>query len=157
MAVRQVMRAALIISATAVGGVAAYEAYAVWRADQRTEATLSRFLSGRPELEPSDLSSEQGNILVTVEDPSFYLHHGVDFSAPGQGLTTIAQAITKFLYFDRFKPGFAKLEQSLIARFVVSRRLTRDQQLTIFLNHSYFGEGEGEPIRGVPRRGAGPV
>ena len=63
-------------------------------------------------------------------------------------MTTITQALTKFLYFRKFEKGFAKIEQSLIARFVLDRHLTKDQQLTLFLNQANFGEEDGKAIRG---------
>ncbi|MHA1549133.1 MAG: hypothetical protein ACTSYE_09385 [Alphaproteobacteria bacterium] len=57
---------------------------------------------------PAHLTDNQRAILLAVEDPAFDHHNGLDFSQPGQGMTTITQAITKFLYFDPFKPGLAR-------------------------------------------------
>ena len=54
----------------------------------------------------------------------------------------------KRFYFDRFEPGFAKLEQSLIARFVFDPALSKDGQLRAFLNHASFGNFQGRPIIG---------
>jgi membrane carboxypeptidase/penicillin-binding protein len=53
--------------------------------------------------------------LLTVEDPHFYTHDGIDASTPGAGITTITQGLVKLYYFHPFKPGIAKLRQSLIA------------------------------------------
>ena len=47
-----------------------------------------------------------------------------------------------------FQKGFAKIEQSLIASFVLDRHLGKDQQLALFLNQAYFGEAGGKSIRG---------
>lgn len=96
-----------------------------------------------------DLSKRQTEILIKVEDPGFYDHNGIDLSTPGAGLTTITQAITKKLYFDGFKPGIAKIKQSLIARFVVNDLISKDDQLTLFINTMYFGKVDGKHIIGL--------
>lgn len=132
----------------AVVGIVIYETYAVWDAERRTEAVLETWLSKPQPVSLGDLSPEQKRILLAVEDPGFYGHKGVDFGTPGQGMTTITQALVKFLYFDAFKPGFAKIEQTLIARFVLNRHLSKDQQLTLFINHAYLGQADGRQILG---------
>ena len=96
-----------------------------------------------------DLSKRQTEILIKVQDPEFYDHNGIDLSTPGAGLTTITQAIVKKLYFDSFKPGIAKIKQSLIARFVVDELIPKDDQLTLFINTMYFGNVDGKPIIGL--------
>ena len=88
------------------------------------------------------------DMLIKIEDPAFYEHKGIDISSPGAGITTITQAMTKYMYFDNFKPGFAKLEQSLIAHFVVDRSFSKNEQLEIFYNSAYLGHYEGNEIRG---------
>jgi len=91
-----------------------------------------------------DLPDPYIAILVKVQDPGFYSHNGVDLSTPGAGLTTISQAIVKKLYFKKFKSGFRKLKQSLIARFVVNEMISKDDQISIFLNAMYLGEIKGK-------------
>jgi membrane peptidoglycan carboxypeptidase len=95
-----------------------------------------------------DLTPRQLQILVTVQDPGFFKHNGIDLSTPGAGLTTITQAIVKKLYFENFKPGIAKLRQSLIARFVVNKMISKADQLTIFLNTMSFGKIDGASVVG---------
>ena len=63
-------------------------------------------------------------------------------------MTTITQALMKLLYFDRFKPGFAEIEQNLVARFVLDRRLTKEQQLNLFLNLAYLGHRDDREVCG---------
>jgi membrane peptidoglycan carboxypeptidase len=101
------------------------------------------------EISSRDLSKRQIEILIKVQDPGFYHHNGIDLSTPGAGLTTITQAIVKKLYFDSFKPGIAKIKQSLIARFVVHELIQKDDQLTLFLNTMYFGNVDGKPVVGI--------
>lgn len=96
-----------------------------------------------------DLSKRQMEILIKVQDPGFYEHNGIDLSTPGAGLTTITQAIVKKLYFDDFKPGIAKIKQSLIARFAVNEFLSKEDQLTLFVNLMYFGSVAGKPVIGL--------
>jgi len=96
-----------------------------------------------------DLNERQIEILLKVQDPGFYDHNGIDLSTPGAGLTTITQAIVKKLYFENFKSGIAKIKQSLIARFVVDDLISKDDQITLFLNMMYFGKVDGKPIVGL--------
>lgn len=69
----------------------------------------------------ADLSSERRTMLLAVEDPSFMHHHGVDLATPGAGMTTITQGLVKLLYFpDGFRPGIAKIRQTLIAQYALN-------------------------------------
>jgi membrane peptidoglycan carboxypeptidase len=140
--------------------VTAYYTYAVHTAEAYTNKIISADLqksqwrqpNGMPskfEMRSHDLSRRQTEILVKVQDPGFYNHDGIDLSTPGAGLTTITQAIVKKLYFEKFKPGIAKIKQSLIAKFVVNDLISKDDQLTLFINTMYFGEADGKPVIGL--------
>lgn len=100
------------------------------------------------DLNVSDLTAQQVKAFLLVEDPDFYHHKGVDLKTPGAGLTTITQSLVKMLYFDSFKPGFAKLKQTLIAYFVVNRVLSKDDQLRLYINKIYLGNVKGNPVFG---------
>ncbi len=132
--------------AAALLALIAYEAWAVARAKARTPQALAG-VAARPvrlkDLPPSRLAA-----LLKVEDPGFYRHHGVDFETPGQGLTTITQSLVKHLYFERFHPGFAKIEQSLIARFVLDPAMSKPDQLEAYINYSRLGMADGREIVG---------
>ena len=145
---RGIVRTSLAIAALGIAGLAAYEGYALWRAEARTPQILAAYLAKPQPVALAALTPDRKEILLKVEDPGFYQHKGIDWSSPGQGMTTITQALTKFLYFKRFRKGFAKIEQSLIARFVLDRHLTKDQQLALYINQAYLGEIDGKPIRG---------
>jgi membrane peptidoglycan carboxypeptidase len=93
------------------------------------------------------LSPEQLRILLTVEDPRFFDHHGIDLRTPGAGMTTITQGLVKFLYFDRFEPGLAKIRQSLLA-IGFDARIDKRTQLALFLNAGYLGTHDGRPVHG---------
>ncbi len=92
-------------------------------------------------LKPKELSKRQLEILIKVQDPSFYSHSGVTFTAPGTGWTTLTQSVVKFLYFNPFKPGIRKIKQTLIARFALHPLSTKEEQLTLFINILWFDEG----------------
>lgn len=129
-----------------LGALVAYEGFALWRAGQRTPAVLAEAAKG--ELALSDLPKRRIEMLLKVEDPAFYRHRGVDFSTPGGGMTTITQSLVKRFYFDRFQKGFPKIEQSLIARFVLDPAMPKDDQLKAYLNFTYLGTHAGRPVIG---------
>ncbi len=90
-------------------------------------------------LQISSLTERQLDILLQVEDPQFFTHHGIDFSTPGAGITTITQGLVKHIYFDKFKPGIAKIKQTLIARYVLNPLMPKEMQLRRFINTAYLG------------------
>jgi transglycosylase-like protein len=102
--------------------------------------------SDRMVLRPEQFPSGWLQALLTVEDPHFYTHDGIDLSTPG--ITTITQALVKLYYFHPFKPGIAKLRQSLIA-LVLDRRVDKQTQLRIFVNSVYMGNCRGKQIYGL--------
>lgn len=147
----------LVIIITLVSG---YYSYVVYTAADYTTKVIAKDLQQSQWRHPhgiarsfairsNDLSKRQVEILLKVHDPGFYDHNGIDLSTPGAGLTTITQAIVKKLYFNNFKAGIAKIKQSLIAKLVVNGRISKDDQLTLFLNTMYFGTVDGKPIVGL--------
>lgn len=102
-------------------------------------------------LNTDSLNKDQINILLMVEDPAFYSHKGVDHKSPGAGRTTISQGLVKIFYFKKFKPGIAKIRQTLIARFVFDHLVSKDDQLSLFINYVYLGNNKGEEIRGFEK------
>jgi membrane peptidoglycan carboxypeptidase len=102
-------------------------------------------------LNTDSLSKDQINILLMVEDPAFYSHKGVDHKSSGAGRTTISQGLVKIFYFKKFKPGIAKIRQTLIARFIFDPLVSKDDQLSLFLNYVYLGNNDGKEIRGFEK------
>jgi len=97
-----------------------------------------------------DLPVEWKEIILRVEDPSFYEHKGVDLSTPGAGLTTITQGLVKLHFFQRFKPGLhAKLKQTLCA-IVLDSKLAKDLQLTLLVNTASLGPSSDGWVVGFP-------
>jgi membrane peptidoglycan carboxypeptidase len=143
---RRLAKAVVIAPALLLLGLVAFESFAVVRAKQRTPQVLQEASAG--ELKLADIPAERRAMLLRIEDPAFYEHHGVDFSTPGAGMTTITQALVKRFYFEHFEKGFPKIEQTLIARFVLDPAMAKDAQLTAYLNHSYFGRADGRTVIG---------
>lgn len=123
-----------------------YESYAVGRARAQTPFVLARVATG--ELRLADISSVRRRALLAVEDPGFAQHRGIDFATPGQGMTSLTQALVKLFYFDQFRPGFAKIEQSLIAWLVLDHAMSKSEQLTAFFNHANLGTWRGRRVAG---------
>lgn len=96
----------------------------------------------------NDFKKRQIDILLAVQDPGFYSHHGIDLSTPGAGLTTLTQAVVKKIYFKRFKPGIAKIKQSLFAYFALDPIISKEDQFTLFVNLMYFGKINNKTVVG---------
>lgn len=126
-----------------------YEAYAIYEARTETADIFSSIsTSGKIAIQLEDLSEERVQSLLSVVDPDFYKHNGLDFKTTGAGMTTITQIITQSLYLDKFNPGFERIEQSLIAFFAVTPTISKDEQLTVFINTVDLGVLDGQSIRG---------
>lgn len=95
-----------------------------------------------------DLSEQQKSALLAVCDPSFYSHKGIDLITPGAGDTTITQSLVRVFYFDDYQPGIAKVRETLIAHYTLNRLVTKDDQLTLFINHASFGQWRNKPVVG---------
>lgn len=128
-----------------------YSLFVITKAYLDTPKVVAEATSpARVSLRPEDLPDDYRHILLTVEDPNFYSHHGIDVSTPGAGWTTITQGIVKVYFYNGFTPGlfrYRKLEQSLIA-WVFNSRVDKRTQLLIFLNSAYFGDYQGREVIG---------
>jgi membrane carboxypeptidase/penicillin-binding protein len=98
-------------------------------------------------LDVQSFSKEYLHILLTVEDPNFFSHNGIDLKTPGAGVTTITQGLAKRLYFKPFRPGIAKIKQLLLA-FVLDQRIDKQTQLNLFVNIVYLGTYNDRSIEG---------
>ena len=66
--------------------VLAYEGIAVLRARASTAEVLQRVAAREVAL--GSIPVRRLAMLLKVEDPGFFRHRGIDFSTPGQGMTT---------------------------------------------------------------------
>ena len=107
---RRVLRYLLITAAILVLLAVIHYSNEVFKAKEETPQIVRELLSSeRMKISLEDFQDGWLDMLLRVEDPSFYTHNGMDLSTPGAGITTITQNLVKRLYFDNFKPGFAKL------------------------------------------------
>ncbi len=126
----------------------AYAAVTFSIAYRQTPELVERLVAtSTMELDARSLPEEYLDILLAVEDPSFFSHCGIDLGTPGAGITTITQGLAKRIYFRRFRPGFAKIKQSLAA-VALNRRVSKWDQLDLFMNCAYLGTHDGRQITG---------
>ncbi|MBK1884498.1 transglycosylase domain-containing protein [Luteolibacter pohnpeiensis] len=112
-------------------------------------ATLDDVKQRRAFIHLEEVTPRQLELILAVEDPSFRIHHGVDFSTPGAGWTTITQGLSKLLYFpEGFEPGFKKIQQTLLAEYALDATVSKDDQLELYLNITYLGSKDGRTIAG---------
>ena len=114
--------------------------------------------------ELSLLTTEQKDILLKIEDPTFYEHSGLDISE-GQGLTTITSSLARNVFlFGKTLPGVKGNFQSFyrgvfkcckkadlgrdIMALVLNQNLSKEQQLQLFVSSSYMGGYKGRQING---------
>jgi membrane peptidoglycan carboxypeptidase len=133
----------------AVGVLAALVVLTVARGFWLADDLVARMMLSGDVLRPQQIPQARIDALLRVEDPRFFDHCGVDLRSPGAGLTTITQGLVKRLYFERFRPGFAKIPQTLYA-LGFDLRIDKPTQLALFLNLVPFGNLEGREILGFP-------
>lgn len=126
--------------------ITAYESWQVIQARRDTPALLTRILSADKAIQAA--KPEHLNILLLVEDPTFWTNDSVDFSAAGQGLTTLTQALAKRIYFERFTPGFRKLELILISKFALTDLVSKQDILRAFMTTAYLGRDDRGAVIG---------
>ncbi len=91
--------------------------------------------------------------FMAAEDARFYEHPGIDFigvlramiknveaGTIVQGASTITQQVTRALLLSPKRTWSRKLKEAILA-WQIDSRLTKDEILTIYLNHIYLGEG----------------
>ena len=140
----------LIVIAVLIAGVLAVAGGVVIDGFVTAPAALRRAYEHPLPLKLADLTPEQRQVLLTVQDPNFYSHSGADFSLSGGVWTTITEALVKQLYFKDFEPGFlhlGKVRQILLA-VGFNCRVSKDEQLRLFINRIYLGEIAGRPFYG---------
>lgn len=93
------------------------------------------------------------NAVISIEDQKFFTHHGFDLRAIlrafyinhkagkiKQGASTITQQLAKMLFLSPEKT-FSRKIQELILAFKIESHYSKEQIITLYLNHAYFGSG----------------
>ena len=116
--------------------------------------------SGNPLLELYDekrtlvpfenIAQHMKDAMIASEDAEFYKHKGIDYlgilrsvynnikRGTSQGASTITQQVVKNLLLSPEKSYTRKIQEALLAK-QLDQYLTKDEILTIYLNHVYFG------------------
>jgi len=137
--VRRIIKFTVVL---AVAAIVLYYGIEVLTARANTRRIVDEIYdSGQIEVSVDTLSQRQLDILLAVEDPGFYAHHGVDLSTPGVGWTTITQGLAKKFYFADFRQGIRKIKQTLCAWLALDPLVSKDMQIELYINIMYFGNG----------------
>lgn len=144
-----IIKRLLIAVAVTVLAILVYYTVVVLDARSRTPLIVQNALrSERMKLELGDLTDDQLQALLKIQDPDFYNHKGIDMSTAGAGVTTLSQGLVKMYYFENFRPGIQKIKQSLIARFAFDVMTPKDTILKLFINDVYLGQQNGKGVKG---------
>lgn len=120
----------------------------------RDGAEVARFFTQNRELISIDqVPREVINAVIAIEDSSYYEHKGLDYlgifraflknmkaGKVVQGGSTITQQVAKSLLLSNERTYSRKLKEAILARRV-DKRFTKDEILEIYMNQSYFGNG----------------
>ncbi|SHH54236.1 transglycosylase domain-containing protein [Massilia sp. CF038] len=111
------------------------------------------------------LSPRQSSILLQIEDPTFFTHHGVSL-ADGQGVTTLTSAMARDLFLMHgaldgvqgamqgfYRAVFNCCKKVDIGRdvmaLVLDARVGKQRQLDMYAASVYLGTQEGRQIHGL--------
>ena len=111
------------------------------------------------------LTKQQVEILLKIEDPTFYNHIGVDLS-PGQGLTTITSSLARDIFLSDKKlkgvrGGFQSFYSAVFAccktfdfgrdvmALVLNNHLSKEKQLQLYISTVYMGQNNGKGVVGL--------
>lgn len=112
------------------------------------------------------LSPRQSAMLLKIEDPTFFTHHGLSL-ADGQGVTTISSAIARDVFLMHGQlPGLQGAMQLFyrgvfncckkvdigrdVMALVLDANLSKERQLALYMNAVYMGTHQGRQVHGLP-------
>jgi penicillin-binding protein 1A len=111
------------------------------------------FLEDRKVIKYEDIPKMVIQAFVAAEDARFFQHGGFDMQSISraffknieagkivQGGSTITQQVAKSLYLSPEKSYIRKIKEALLA-YKIDRYLTKEEILTLYLNHIYLGHG----------------
>ena len=119
----------------------------------------------QPALQLAPLSERQTAILLRVEDPAFFEHHGLSIGS-GQGLATISSAVARDVFLQHgqldgvrgalqsvYRQVFACCKRIDLGRdmmaLVLDARLSKREQLARYTASVYMGTQAGRQVRGL--------
>ncbi|NEW62895.1 PBP1A family penicillin-binding protein [Granulicatella sp. zg-ZJ] len=94
------------------------------------------------------------NAVISTEDKRFYDHQGIDYMGIARSLvgfvthgfkltgggSTLTQQLAKNSYLTQ-QQTFLRKAQEIFLALEIERHYTKDEILTMYLNHAYFGHG----------------
>ncbi len=111
-------------------------------------------------LGPEDIPDQLRRALVSVEDRSFYSHHGIDFSAilraawvnlragaVRQGGSTLTQQLVKNFFLDSRRTIGRKLREAVMAVWLEAL-YDKEEILTAYVNEVYLGQDGPRAVHG---------
>ena len=128
-------------------------------------ASVDTLLARHPATQAALLSPRQLAILLQIEDPTFFSHHGLSL-ADGQGVATLSSAVARdlFLYdaqldgvngqLQRFYRGvFECCKKVDLGRdtmaLVLDASASKERQLAIYAATVYMGRHAGRQVKGL--------
>lgn len=110
-------------------------------------------------------SPRQTELLLKIEDPTFYQHAGLSL-ADGQGVTTISSAIARDVFLTHAQLAGGKgMMQSLyravfncckkvdigrdVMALVLDANVSKQRQLELYVADVYMGTHQGDQVRGL--------
>ena len=111
------------------------------------------FLEDRKVIKYEEIPTIAIQAFVAAEDARFFQHQGFDMQSMSraffknleagkivQGGSTITQQVAKALYLSPERSYIRKIREALLA-YKIDRYLTKEEILTLYLNHIYLGHG----------------
>jgi membrane carboxypeptidase/penicillin-binding protein len=143
------IRTALLLLALPAASLAVYESWRVAVARVNTPALITDALK-HADPQVFRISKTRIDMLLAVEDPTFWTNDGTDFTSHGAGATTLTQGLGKQIYFpDGFAPGFRKLELILDAKYALTKLASKEDILHAFLARAWMGrDARGSTVYG---------
>ncbi len=119
--------------------------------DRNGQPLLELYEERRTVIPFSEIPQHMKDAMIAAEDAAFYTHKGLDYigifravivniqrGGFSQGSSTITQQVVKNLLLTPEKQLSRKIQEVLLAR-QIEEALTKDEILSIYLNHVYFG------------------
>lgn len=130
--------------------------------DQRGVQIAEFFRERRTVVPLDEIPEVMRQAMVSAEDGNFYAHAGLDYLGIlrallidlkemrlVQGASTITQQVIKNMVLSPERSFARKIKEAILARRL-EQNLSKDELLSIYLNHIYFGHGRygiGEAAR----------
>jgi membrane carboxypeptidase/penicillin-binding protein len=155
---RRLGKALLLVAALLL----AYLAIVAWWAAASVDALLAHHPASTA---APRLSQGQLDILLRIEDPTFFSHHGLSL-AEGQGVATISSAVARDLFLYDAPLGGIKGQLQAFYRgvfeccrkvdlgrdtmaLVLDASASKERQLALYVEGVYMGRHEGRQLRGL--------